>query len=602
MFFAQVNDKALGLPFTFHNRRYSMFTFYRTWSTTAKLTGLLLLILVGLTGGQIEFATAASTSVLVGGWQPITTEDGVGTSGQVITLLLTGGTNLYVGGNFETAGGVTVNDIALWNGSAWSGFSGPSGIGITSDGYVNDLAFNSTNDLYITGSFGSAGGLPTAFRGNGAKWNGTAWSWLDPTDPYHIISAEGHSVVVDSNDDVYFGGFFFLGGNSLTQVNRITRYDDATVTFAPLADATTLEVGTNNTIFAVALDANENVYVAGNFTSAGNVTDTVRIAMYDGTNWLPLGAGIDDGQVNTLVFDSLGNLYAGGTFTSVNGGTAAGGIAMWDGVTWTALGSGVTGGGVNAIAFDAEGGLYVGGSFTSAGGVAGTARLARWNNGWHALPEGTPNDTVKALQYDPVNDYLYVGGLFTHAGSPAVQVNHIAMYQPKELYELTVDTEGLGEGEVASNPTGIDCGASCTAVFLDGTVVTLTATAGITSTFAGWSGDVITTTNPLMVTMDAAKHITATFTPAYTIALNTDPVAGGVVSGGGVVAHGTLVTVTAVANTGYTFVNWMEGEVEVADTAEYSFTAMGHRTLTAHFEPEVATPENKIYLPFISRP
>ena len=59
-----------------------------------------------------------------------------------------------------------------------------------------------------------------------------------------------------------------------------------------------------------------------------------------------------------------------------------------------------------------------------------------------------------------------------------------------------------------------------------------------------------------------------------------------------------MVTVTAVANTGYTFVNWMEGEVEVADTAEYSFTAMGHRTLTAHFEPEVATPENRIYLPF----
>ena len=44
-------------------------------------------------------------------------------------------------------------------------------------------------------------------------------------------------------------------------------------------------------------------------------------------------------------------------------------------------------------------------------------------------------------------------------------------------FDLTVDKDGTGTGTVTSNPAGIDCGATCTAPFASGSVVTLTADA-----------------------------------------------------------------------------------------------------------------------------
>ncbi|MBK8430872.1 MAG: hypothetical protein IPL28_06070 [Chloroflexi bacterium] len=67
----------------------------------------------------------------------------------------------------------------------------------------------------------------------------------------------------------------------------------------------------------------------------------------------------------------------------------------------------------------------------------------------------------------------------------------------------------------------------CEASFAASTVVTLTATADLGSTFTGWSGDVLTTTNPITVTMDSAKAITATFAlNQYTITLSAAPAKG----------------------------------------------------------------------------
>lgn len=400
--------------------------------------GLLLLVLLALLIGltPMQSVQAAVTA----GWSPLTGASGTGTSGVVNALGLDSNNNLYVGGNFVTAGGVTVNSIALWDGTDWSGFTGPSATGLASGGNVNGLALDSAGQLFITGNFTTVGGLPGAFRGGGAKWNGAAWVWLDPTAPYNIISAIGNALVIDGSDRIYFGGDFVQAGNSMITANGVTRFDDATTTFFNLQDSVTSGIGVSPiNVRALALDSSNNLYVGGGFTLAGGVANTARIAMYNGMNWLPLGAGIDNGQVNALAFDSLGNLYAGGTFNSVNGGTAAAGIAMWNGTAWTALGSGVTGGSVNALAITPDNVVYVGGSFTSAGGVAGTSRLARWSGGWRALPEGVPDNSVNALKYDSLNNALYVGGSFVQAGTPAVTVNRVAIYQPGNVVVNTAD-------------------------------------------------------------------------------------------------------------------------------------------------------------------
>ena len=77
-------------------------------------------------------------------------------------------------------------------------------------------------------------------------------------------------------------------------------------------------------------------------------------------------------------------------------------------------------------------------------------------------------------------------------------------------YALTVNTAGAGSGTVATYANGALV-LPPDRSFPPGTVVTLTAAAAPASTFAGWSGALSGTVNPITTTMDANKVITATF-------------------------------------------------------------------------------------------
>ena len=76
---------------------------------------------------------------------------------------------------------------------------------------------------------------------------------------------------------------------------------------------------------------------------------------------------------------------------------------------------------------------------------------------------------------------------------------------------LSVARAGVGTGSVASSPTGIDCGAVCSAVYDSGTSVTLTASAAANSTFVGWNGCDAPSGTTCSVTMSASKLVTAVF-------------------------------------------------------------------------------------------
>ncbi|MBL0141429.1 MAG: VCBS repeat-containing protein [Betaproteobacteria bacterium] len=80
------------------------------------------------------------------------------------------------------------------------------------------------------------------------------------------------------------------------------------------------------------------------------------------------------------------------------------------------------------------------------------------------------------------------------------------------LYDLTASTAGSGEGSVSSSPAGIGCSSSCTASFMSGTIVNLTASPAAGSSFTGWSGACSGGANPCTTTMSAAKSVVATFT------------------------------------------------------------------------------------------
>lgn len=88
-------------------------------------------------------------------------------------------------------------------------------------------------------------------------------------------------------------------------------------------------------------------------------------------------------------------------------------------------------------------------------------------------------------------------------------------------YALTINQAGTSTGSVTSQPAGIDCKPTCSANFVDGTVVTLTDTADTNAKFVGWSGADCNGIGTCVVTMDATKSVTATFNASYKVYLST---------------------------------------------------------------------------------
>lgn len=125
--------------------------------------------------------------------------------------------------------------------------------------------------------------------------------------------------------------------------------------------------------------------------------------------------------------------------------------------------------------------------------------------------------------------------------------------------------------------------------YVQNTAVKLTATPNTGYSFVNWTGDVaagLETQNPLTVTMDANKSITAVFA-INTYTLNTNALNGGIlrVPNLAVHAHGTPVTLTAIPGTGYQFAKWTGDIPAIAETTNpYTVTMDRNKAIFAQFE------------------
>jgi hypothetical protein len=146
---------------------------------------------------------------------------------------------------------------------------------------------------------------------------------------------------------------------------------------------------------------------------------------------------------------------------------------------------------------------------------------------------------------------------------------------PPASFTLTVTKAGSGTGAVASTAPpspSISCGGACAATYPSGTMVTLAAVADAGSQFTGWGGACGGTGN-CVVTMDAAKAVTATFTlinppQVFTLTVtkngqgtvaSTSPLSPSINCGGACAAtypSGTVVTLAATPSAGWIFVGW----------------------------------------------
>ncbi len=414
--------------------------------------------------------------------------------GGVVNALAVSGSDLFVAGNFTTAGVTPANNIAKWNGTAWSALGSGMGGGFP---VVNSLTV-SGSDVYAGGWFTTAGGIPASKI---AKWNGSTWSALagGMDDAVNALAFFG--------TDLYAGGVFMRatnsGGASVSSIG-IAKWNGTSWS--------AVGGGASSSVSAL-VGFGGSIYAGGAFsfvTNSGGVTVSAsRMARWNGSSWSSVGAGVNN-AVYALV-GSGSDLFAGGSFT-VAGGVGANYIAKWNGVNWSNLWTGI-----NSLVYStavAGSNIYIGGEFTTAGGLNAT-RIAKYNgSAWSTLGSGM-NSNVTALAV--IGADLYAGGLFTSAGG--VSVNRIAKWNgsswstlgsgvtggdgifPPQVYALTVSGSNVYAGGNFTTAGGLGAnwiarwnGSSWSAVGsgMNGPVVALLAIgsdiyAGGTFTVAGGS-------------------------------------------------------------------------------------------------------------------
>ncbi len=352
------------------------------------------------------------------------------------------GTDLYVGGVFDTAGGISAHNIAKWNGTAWSAL----GTGISGGLRAVDAVAIYQGDVYVGGPFSTAGGAPAE---NIARWNGTTWSALGAGTNGQVTS------LAVFNGELYVGGTFTTADG--VTANRIARWNGTS--FSPVGDGTSssglindlivhdnalyatgtftalggvpmnrigrwdgvawspLGAGLNNPAYSLAVH-DAQLHVAGSFTTAGGISAPF-VARWTGTDWQPMGGGTDRA---VLALASFGNqLYVFGDLFQI-GGESVHRCARWDGANWTALPDGPGGQGmrspVEALAHF-RGDLIAAGQFERAG-PTDAARIARWTGSeWAALGSGISGTVKAAFELD---DVLYAGGQFLTAGGQSASL------------------------------------------------------------------------------------------------------------------------------------------------------------------------------------
>jgi len=173
-------------------------------------------------------------------------------------------------------------------------------------------------------------------------------------------------------------------------------------------------------------------------------------------------------------------------------------------------------------------------------------------------------------------------------GINGMQIINLDPVPQAQTYTLTVSANPSAGGTVSPS-----VGAH---TYDAGMLVTVTATANSGYTFKNWSGESSSTNPAINIMIDGNKTLTANFqqndTPQpTTYTLTIAATAGGTVSPS-VGAHtydvGTLVTVTATANSGYTFKNW-SGESSSTNPA-INIMIDGNKTLTANFQQNDTPP------------
>jgi hypothetical protein len=193
-------------------------------------------------------------------WNPL----GKGFNGTVTALAIDGNGSLYAGGGFDSASGKPAAHIAQWNGVSWTSLG--SGLGRKNPSRViHSIVFDKKGNLFVSGDFDSAGGQPAAHV---AKWDGAQWGPLgggmrSVRDNFGYPSGGEavKSLLLDNNGNLYAGGAFDTAGS--VSAHNIARWDGV--------EWSALGSGCNKEVRAMVLDKGGILHLGGLFDTVGGV-------------------------------------------------------------------------------------------------------------------------------------------------------------------------------------------------------------------------------------------------------------------------------------------------------------------------------------------
>lgn len=421
--------------------------------------------------GSIRANAVAKWNGIAGAWSPLGTGVGVvdTTTGStpVVYAIAVNGRDVYVGGRFDRAGDVQSHNIAHWNGGVWRSMK--EGIGYNYQGGTYDSASKvfavavRNNEVFVGGQFDLAGGE----RANRvARWDQAtqAWSPLGNGLGGSSFYTFAQAIAADA-DNVYVGGVFPTAGN--VNAKNIARWDGSKWNILGTGN----QNGVNNSVYAIQITKDDEVVVGGDFTVAG-ATPVKNIAIWRNNSWVDVGGGLN-GKVFAIDTANDG-IYVGGSFNlggnQVLSRIGRWDGSTWSNL---GSGVGRVGSGETAVRAVGSTGpeVYAGGEFTLTGGHP-SYNIGRWFKGLPGMissaddPSLTTESNKQSIWFNRASGQLQLQGFLPHPATlqllnvrgeqAAITLNVEAMQT--QLWDATALPTGLYfcrilmQGEVKTVP------------------------------------------------------------------------------------------------------------------------------------------------------
>jgi hypothetical protein len=345
-----------------------------------------------------------------------------GVEGYGVSALAVWENQLFAGGGFLSAGGVTATNFARWDGSQWSQVGG--GVGADLSQGVGALVVQGDR-LYVGGYFTNAGTVPVR---NIACWDGANWSALGTGIDHGVMA------LATDGTNLYVGGSFTNVGGIVS--TNVVRWDgERWWSMAGGVSGNDLGLGSLGLfgiVEAIAVGPG-GVYVAGDITSAGGIKLN-NIARWDGTKWFAVREGLPT-RIRALAIAGS-QVHAGAD--PFKQGDLAVYVSRWDGAQWQAILTGPwpgAGGAVTLLALGRD--VYLGGGLVFPGGFP-IPGVAKWDGSqWWPLGSALSAGAVRTLASTGAE--LFVGGYFASVGGkPAT---NIALWHLSHALEINGGTD-----------------------------------------------------------------------------------------------------------------------------------------------------------------